>query len=97
MSRCPPVLLQYTMRSPDGDHDGCTASPSTIFRGVPLGTLMAYRVLVPDRDVGSMISSVSKAICLPSGDHAGSNPASVTRRTDSPVAPAMKIPPVAVD
>src|SRR4029079_18522856 len=82
------------MRPPDGDQDGCTPSPSTSFRGAPPLTLTTYSVLTPSRCDGSPISSVPYAICLPSGDHAGSNPDSVTRRTDSPVAPAMKMPPV---
>ena len=54
-------------------------------------------VLSPSADAGSLISSVANAICFPSGDHAGSKPMSVTRRTDSPVAPATKMPPVAFD
>src|SRR5439155_20603165 len=97
MSRCPPMLLQYTILAPDGDQDGCTASPSTAFRGEPPAASTTYKVLSLRRDDGSWTSSVAKAICFPSGDQAGSKPASVTRRTDSPVAPATKMPPSELD
>ena len=69
------------------------ASPASSFRGVPPAASTRNRKLSLVRDEGLFASSVVNAIVFPSGDHAGSNPCSVTRRTDSPVAPARKTPP----
>jgi hypothetical protein len=81
------------MRAPDGDQAGWTASTSWIFRGVPPAGSTTQSVPCDSRCDGSMTRSVANTMCLPSGDQAGSNPKSVSRRDDSPVAPAMKIPP----
>jgi hypothetical protein len=43
--------------------------------------------------MGSRSGSPATTSSWPSGDQAGSKPWSVTRRTDSPVAPITKIPP----
>src|SRR5436190_5662127 len=87
MSRCPCVLVQNAMRSPCGDHAGCTASLVTSFFDAPEARSTDHNSDVALREYGSRTASVPKASIVPSGDQAGSNPVVVTRRTDSPVAP----------
>ena len=89
-----PVDDALTGRRPRRLHARRRRPACAAYRRQPSTT---YNVLSPSREAGSTISSVANAICVPSGDHAGSKPMSVTRRTDSPVAPATKMPPTSSD
>src|SRR5437870_3332726 len=94
MLRFPRSADQYATRRPCGDQSGWTASPLVTRRVSPVSTLTAQSALVLDRLFGlSTIRSVANTTSLPSGAHEGLKPKAVSLRTDSPVAPMIKIPP----
>ena len=96
MSRCAArVRPPYTIRRPEGDHRPPTASASATLRRAPSERLTIHSVLWVCRLIGSMTGSPATTRALPSGDQRGSYPASVMRRTYSPVASITKMPPPA--
>src|SRR5262245_16657318 len=94
MSRAPELsTFQYAMRWPCGDQFGWTALSSVTSRVAPVASSTAHTALYDIRLVGASTTSVANATDAESGDHVGLKPTSVTRRTDSPVAPITKLPP----
>src|SRR6266540_5830529 len=59
MSRWPPVFDQNAIRSPDGDQDGCTASPFTSRFAAPDETSTVHNSAITEREYGSLTPSVA--------------------------------------